>query len=205
MGEPTRKGRQAESTRASLVAVARELFGQKGFAGTSIEEILRRVGVSRGALYHHFGSKEELFRAVYEAVESDLAERVMAAAVAGADAFEELHLGVDAFLDACLDPEVQRIVLLEGPSVLGWETWHEIDERYGFGLIREGVAHAMEAGLIDPQPPDAVAHALLGAVVQAGMVVARAPQPDAARRDMSVSIGRLLDGLRRPAPRQRRG
>jgi len=191
------RGERAEDTRRALVAAGRDLFAASGFAGTPVEELLRRTGVSRGALYHHFRSKEDLFRAVYEAVEADVAERV-AAAAAGAppgDALAALHRGVDAFLDTCLEPEVQRIVLLEGPTVLGWETWHEIDERYGFGLVRGGLEAAMDAGALERLPVEPLAHAVLGALVQAGMVVARAGDPAAARRDMAATIGRLLDGL----------
>jgi AcrR family transcriptional regulator len=188
---------RAEATRSTLVAVARRLFAEQGFAGTSIEDILQAADVSRGALYHHFKNKEDLFRDVYEAVEADLCERIITAAILGeGDHLEMFERGLTAFLDECLVPEVQRVVLLEGPSVLGWDTWHEIDEKYGYGIIKAGIDESMAAGLLEQQSSETLAHVLLGVMIQAGMVVARAPDPKRARRDMAATIVRLVEGLR---------
>jgi hypothetical protein len=117
-------------------------------------------------------------------------------ALAGAEALEQLRLGCRAFLDICLDPAVQRIVIVEGPAVLGWETWLEIEERYGHGLVVAGVEAAVGAGLVDAQPVEPLANVLFGALAQAGMVVARADDPRAARTEMEAAMDRLLDGLR---------
>src|SRR4029453_12698496 len=107
-----------------------------GYAATSTNEIVDRAGVTRGALYHHFPAKYDLFRAVFEQLEAEVADQVARAALAGSDALEQLPpLGCRSFLDICLDPAVQRIVVVEGPAVLGWGTWHEIEERYGHGLV----------------------------------------------------------------------
>jgi AcrR family transcriptional regulator len=192
----SRKAEQSDATRSALLAAARRLFTERGYAATSTNEIVERAGVTRGALYHHFPAKYDLFRAVFEQLEAELADQVARAALAGSDALEQLRLGCRAFLDICLDPAVQRIVIVEGPAVLGWETWHEIEERYGHGLVVAGVAAAVDAGLVERQPVEPLANVLFGALAQAGMVVARAGDPDAARTDMEAAMDRLLDGLR---------
>jgi AcrR family transcriptional regulator len=192
----SRKAVQSDATRNALLAAARQLFTQHGYAATSTNEIVERAGVTRGALYHHFPAKYDLFRAVFEQLEAEVADQVARAALAGSDALEQLRLGCRSFLDICLDPAVQRIVVVEGPAVLGWGTWHEIEERYGHGLVVAGVAAAVDAGLVERQPVEPLANVLFGALAQAGMVVARADDPGTARTDMEAAMDRLLDGLR---------
>lgn len=191
-----RRSEQAEVTRTALVAAARALFTERGYAATSTTEIVERAGVTRGALYHHFPAKDDLFRAVFEQLEAEVTEHVAEEALAGADPFEQLRVGSRAYLDVCLDPAVQRVVLVEGPSVLGWERWQEIEQRYGYGLVAAGIEAAMATGLIETQPVEPLAHVLFGALTEAGMVVARAGDPRAARSDMDEAMDRLLDGLR---------
>jgi AcrR family transcriptional regulator len=191
-----RRSEQAEVTRTALVAAARVLFTERGYAATSTTEIVERAGVTRGALYHHFPAKDDLFRAVFEQLEAEVTEHVAQEALAGTDPFEQLRVGSRAYLDVCLDPAVQRVVHVEGPSVLGWERWQEIEQRYGYGLVAAGIEAAMAAGLIDTQPVAPLAHVLFGALTEAGMVVARAGDPRAARSDMDEAMDRLLDGLR---------
>jgi AcrR family transcriptional regulator len=195
----SRKAEQSDATRSTLLSVARGLFTEHGYATTSTNEIADRAGVTRGALYHHFAAKDDLFRAVFEQLEAEIAEQVARAALAGSDPLEQLRLGCRAFLDACLDPAVQRIVLLEGPGVLGWDTWQEIEERYGYGLVATGVEAAITAGMFEQQPVEPLAHVLFGALAQAGLVVARADDPGAARTQMEAATDRLLDGLRLPS------
>jgi len=190
------KAEQADATRAALSAAARELFTRRGYAATSTTEIVERAGVTRGALYHHFAAKDELFRAVFEQLEDEVTKHVAHEALTSTDPLEQLRRGTRAYLDACIDPAVQRVVLLDGPSVLGWETWQEIEQRYGYGLVVAGVEAAIAAGLIAAQPVEALAHALFGALTEAGMVVARAAEPRAARAEMEAAMDRLLDGLR---------
>ena len=116
------KAEQSEATRAALIAAAHSLFAERGYAAVGTEEIVRAAGLTRGALYHHFAGKLELFQAVYEDVERRLVEQIAASAMPGAgDPLQALHAGAQAFLDACEDPAVQRIALLDAPSVLGWE------------------------------------------------------------------------------------
>jgi AcrR family transcriptional regulator len=186
---------RSEATRQALITAGRALFAERGFAGAPTEEILERAGVSRGAMYHHFKGKDELFLAVFEAVEVDLTARVIERSITGATPLDQLRLGFDAFLSLCLDPEVQRIVLLDGPTVLGWETWHEIDERYAYGLIKAALDGAIAVGQIAEGSSEAMAHALLGAMMQAGFVVAKAADQAAARTQMAEMFDRLISGL----------
>jgi len=190
------KAEQSDATRAALSAAARQLFTERGYAATSTTEIVERAGVTRGALYHHFAAKEDLFRAVFEQLEDEVTTHVAREALTSADPLEQLRRGTRAYLDACIDPAVQRVVLLEGPSVLGWQAWQDIEQRYGFGLVVAGVEAATGAGLIAAQPVEALAHVLFGALTEAGMVVARADDPGAARTEMEAAMDRLLDGLR---------
>jgi len=188
---------RTEATRGRLISTARRLFAERGFAATSTEEILGEAGVSRGALYHHFPSKTDLFRATFEAVEDDLTAQVLAAAAGGGetDPMRILELGFAAFLDQCVNPEVQRIVMLDGPNVLGWDTWHELDERYAFGTLKTVLTVAAQLGRIEEAAVDPLANLLLGAIMQAGMVVARADDSEAAKRDMAESFARLVSSL----------
>ncbi len=195
------KGRrtQAErtaSTRAALIAAARALFTEQGYGAVGTEAIASRAGVTRGALYHQFPDKVELFAAVFEAVERDvtagLAERMSGDL---ADPVRLLEEGVQGWLDACTEPEVQRIVLLDGPAVLGWDRWRQIALRYGGGLVQGAVDLAIEAGRIAPQPVGPLAHLLIGALDEAGIYVARADDPAAARTEMVAALRGLIAGL----------
>ena len=191
------KADQAEATRATLLEAATELFAQRGYAGVATEEIVRAAGVTRGALYHHFAGKLELFEAVYEQVEQGLVERIASSAMSAAsDPLAALRAGAQAFLDACEDPAVQRIALLDAPSVLGWERWREIGLRYAFGLVQGTVAGAMEAGLIERQPVEPLAHLLLGAIDEGAMLIARAHDDGRTRAQVGDAVDRFLDMLR---------
>jgi AcrR family transcriptional regulator len=187
---------RSEATRGALIAAARPLFAERGFAGVGTEEIVRNARMTRGALYHHFEGKEDLFRAVYEDVERELVERIAADALPGGDPLAALHAGARAFLDACEDPAVQRIVLLDAPSVLGWEQWREIGLRYGFGLVQQTLEAAMDAGLIERQPVRPLAHLLLGAIDEAAMLVARADDGGRTKAEVGAALDRYLDSLR---------
>jgi AcrR family transcriptional regulator len=197
--EPPRtlKAEQSEATRAALIATARELFAERGYAAVGTEEIVRATGVTRGALYHHFAGKLELFQAVYEDVERRLLERIAASAISSAeDPLQALHAGAEAFLDACEDPAVQRIALVDAPSVLGWEQWRAIGLQYGLGLVQSAVGAAIDAGLIEQQPVRPLAHLLLGAIDEGAMLIARADDGGETRRQVGASVARFLDALR---------
>jgi AcrR family transcriptional regulator len=196
---PRTKAAQREATVAALMKAARSLFADRGYADVATEEIVHRAGVTRGALYHHFkGGKEELFRAVLVEISAETARLVASRALAQHDAWEALAAGADAFLDACTEPDVRRIMLIDGPSVLGWDLWRAIDADYGLGLVEQALQRAVDAGSVIPQPVTALAHVLNGAVHEAAMVVAEADDPVAAREEMGGTVRRLLEGLRGP-------
>jgi AcrR family transcriptional regulator len=184
---------RSEATRSALIEAARPLFAERGYAGVGAEEIVRAAGLTRGALYHHFGGKRDLFEAVYELLEAELAQRVAAGALGGAaaDPLAAMRAGAEMFLRACTEPEVQRIVLIDGPAVLGWDRWREIAAEHGLGLIEATLQAAIEAGTIAEQPARPLAHVLMGALDEAAMLVARAEDPDL----MRVEVGRTLDLL----------
>jgi len=196
MDTGTQKARQAAGTRAQLLSVGRRLFAERGFAGTSTEDIVTRAGVTRGALYYHFTSKEDLFRAVVAEVEEGLHERVNAVAMREAEPWSGLVAGCRAFLDACLDPTVQRIALIDAPSVLGWDAWRQVGSEHRFGILVVGLQWAMVAGEIEDQPAVPLAHVLLGALHEGALFIARAADQSAARDEVAGVVVRLLEGLR---------
>ncbi len=196
MAVETHKARQAAGTRSQLVAVGRRLFAERGFAATSTEEIVARAGVTRGALYYHFKNKEDLFRAVLTEVEEAIHERVTAVAMAEAQPWDGLVAGCGAFLDACLDPAVQRIALIDAPAVLGWEVWRQVGSEHRFGIFVTGLNWAMVAGDIEDLPAVPLAHMLLGALNEGALFIARAERKAAARDEVAGIIDRLLGGLR---------
>jgi AcrR family transcriptional regulator len=189
---------RSEATQAALIAAARRLFADRGYAGVGTEEVVRASGVTRGALYHHFEGKEDLFRAVFEQVERELAERFATEALSKEDPWEGLLAALEMFLDVCVEPEVQRIALLDAPSVLGWDAWREVEARHGLGLIRLALQNLIDAGELEAQPVEPVAHAILGTLIEAGLYVARADQVEAARAQMGTVLRRMLEGLRSP-------
>ena len=191
---PTQSERTA-ATRRALLAAGRELFTARGFAGTPREDIVEKAGVTRGALHHHFGRKADLFRAVCEELEEEIGTRVIEAAMAGADPMAQLRLGCQAFLDAALDPAVQRIVLLDAPAVLGWEVWREVEAKHGLGMVTEGIRHVMDAGQIEKQPVEPLGHIVLAALNEAALLVASAEDQTTTRREVGQLLDRLLSRL----------
>lgn len=201
MEERNRHTLRTEATRARLLESARRLFTERGFGGVSAEELVRHAGLTRGALYHHFGGtgvlggKEGLFAALYEEAQREIATRIRAAAEKQPDSWSALRAGCHAFLDACVDPTVRRVVLLDAPAVLGWEHWRDVDARHGLGLLKEGLREAMAGGAIHDGPVDPIAHLLLGAMNEAAMWIARSAEPGVALRQAGESLDELLEGL----------
>ncbi|HET6964162.1 MAG TPA: TetR/AcrR family transcriptional regulator [Acidimicrobiales bacterium] len=184
-------------TRSALIDAARHLFGTEGFADVGTERVAAAAGMTRGALYHQFADKTDLFAAVLDRVEAEIAERV-AVAVAGLDPADTIGLllaGSDAWLDASSEPDLQRIVLIDGPSVLGWDRWREICLRHTVGLIAALIQDGIERGTIPPQPVLALTHVLVGAVDEAALYIAQSADRAAARADMDLVIRRLTRAL----------
>jgi AcrR family transcriptional regulator len=204
--EPTPRRRtqseRTEATRAALIAAARRLFTERGYEEVAAEEIVRAAGVSRGALYHHFGGKRELLEATYEQLEAESTERV-ARIVLGSELespLEAMMAGVEAFLDECAEPELRQIALRDAPAVLGWDRWREIGAANGLGLIEASLAAAIEAGEIRPLPVKPLAHLLLGALDEAAMLVARSENPNS-RAEVTAVLLALLHGFAARRPR----
>jgi AcrR family transcriptional regulator len=191
------KAQQSEATRAKLLRVGRDLFARRGYSDVSTEEIVRRAGVTRGALYHHFRDKRDLFAAVVEQIEQEVMQKVAETALAAGDPWEQQSAAIGAYLDVCLEPAVQRIVLTDAPSVLGLAAWREIEAKYGLALVQAGLQSIMEAGYIEEQPIEPLAHLLLGALTEGGLLIGRSEDRPAARREVGDGLERILSGLRR--------
>lgn len=189
---------RSEATRAALIAAARRLFAMRGYARCGREEIVADAGVTRGALQHHFGDKQSLFRAVYEVVEQEVVEATARAAMdVGDDPVEQLRAGCHAYLDKVMEPDVQRICAIDGPAVLPSDIRQEIIDRYALGLVREAVQHAQERGRIDAAPVEVLTRMLLASVMAGAQYVATAPDPEAARADAGQTVDLFLDSLER--------
>jgi AcrR family transcriptional regulator len=190
------RAQQAADTRAQLIQAGRELFAERGYAGVGTEEIVARAGVTRGALYHHFEDKKDLFRAVHEELERDLATSIGEQIAGVEDPWEALVRGVRGFLNASTDPALMRIALVDAPVVLGWQEWREIDARYSLGLVSLGLQNAMDRGLLRRREVRPLAHLLLGSITEAAMMIAHAPDHQAARREVEGPLLALLEGLK---------
>lgn len=188
--------RQAAATREHLVAVARQGFTERGYGATSIEDIVQRAGVAKGALYHHFSGKDALFRAVYEAVLADVVSAVMAAASAEQEPWASVRAGLSAFLDACLDPAFRRIVILESVSVLHPDVREAEIGQVELPMLRTVLTPLAASAALPGVAVDPLAHVALGGLYGAALFIARSPDPGAARREVDVVLDTLIGGLR---------
>jgi AcrR family transcriptional regulator len=189
---------RSEATRTALVGAARRLFSTRGYAASGREEIVAAAGVTRGALQHHFGDKQSLFLCVYEEVERDVVDATARAAkAAGDDPVDQLRAGCQAYLDAVLDPAVQRICAFDGPAVLPADVRQEIVDRYALGMIRFAVERAVQSGRMDEAPVEALSRMLLAGVMAAAQYVVVADDPAMARADAGRTVDLLLDRLQR--------
>ncbi|HEV7481779.1 MAG TPA: TetR/AcrR family transcriptional regulator [Solirubrobacterales bacterium] len=192
------RGRPSEGAREALVEAAHELFMERDYEQVSTEQILERSGVSRGALYHHFPTKLDLFRAVFVASERRVIDRIAAGVQPSPSPFETLLALAGGYLRAAeTDEELRRIGLGQSRAVLGWEGWREVAGELGLGLTRAVVAAAIEAGELPPSDPETLSIVLLGAMIDAAMLIAVAQDRSEARERSEAVIVDLLEGLRR--------
>ena len=189
-----RRAAQGQATREALVAAARAAFGSTGFAETSLDEIVAAARVTKGALYHHFSGKEELFAAVYEQVLRAVSDRVVSEFLRP-DPWEALLSGCDLWIEAHLDPAVRRIVIRDARAVLGWEVVREAENRYGVVALRGVLRRAVRQGIIGEQPLRPLALILMGSLNEACLYVADAEDPVAAREEVRVIVARALSGF----------
>jgi AcrR family transcriptional regulator len=186
---------RGETTRAQLVTAARALFGEHGYDATSTEAVLGRAGEARGTLYHHFPSKAALFDAVLEQVIAEVADAAAQAARGVADPLEGLRMGSRAWLRLALDPTVQRIALLDPPTVVGWRRWRELDEQYTLGGLRASFRRLADEGRVPSEQTELLAHMLLASLTEAALFITQADDPDAAAQAGQATIDTVLDRL----------
>lgn len=195
--EMTTKAEKAASTKATIIAVARRLFATRGYDGTSTEAVLEESKVSRGALYHHFETKEALFAAVLEEVEVDITAATGRARANTIDPVEALSAAFDRFLDMASESEVRQIVLTDAHSVVGWQKWREIEDRHGLGRLKQALKFVAAADRMPEDMVDVFAHILLASLLEVAFMVARSPDPQAAastgRKAMKELLERLLN------------
>jgi AcrR family transcriptional regulator len=185
-----------EATRAAIVKAAKRLFGERGFAGTTMDHVATAAHVAKGAVYHHFKTKEALFEAVFDQVSEDLVAEVERAARSENDALAAMAAGTQAYFAACATDATGQIILRDGPAVLGWERWREIDARHFGGGFPLALARAMEDGLIARQPVEPLSRLLLGAVTEAAVACSAGRDLHKTGAEYALAFRTLLDALR---------
>jgi AcrR family transcriptional regulator len=186
---------RSEATRGALIAAGRKLFGRDGYSAVSTEQIVAEAKVTRGALYHHFGDKRGLFREVCEVVEADVTRRIGESVMGLTEIWEIVLTSSDTFLDICLEPEFQRIAIIDAPSVIGQQETMEIADRYGGALLEALINAMIEAGEIRPMPVKPLARMLTGALINGGLVIAEAKNQKTSRKEVGIVVEALLRGL----------
>jgi AcrR family transcriptional regulator len=189
------KAQQREETTRTLVATARDLFAGKGFAHVSLNEIAQVAGVTKGALYHYYAGKDDVFRVVLGQIHEELAAEV--GAVAAGDPWRSLVQGCRTFLELATDARNRRILLVDAPAVLGWEAWRELDENASMRHLIDQLRVLVDAGLMADQPLEPLAHLISGALNEAALWLAASTEPERDRDQVMASLERLLDGLKR--------
>jgi len=189
------RARQGEATRELLISIARELFTENGYAATSIDEIIQRAGVAKGALYHHFSGKDELFRSVYDAVQAEVVTGVMAAALTVDEPWAAVRAGLSAFLDACLEPTFRRVVVLDSVAVIQSKAWEGGDEPVELPMLR-AVLTPLAADALPGVTVEALIHVALGGLYGAALFIARSATPEVARGEVDAVLDTLISGLR---------
>jgi len=193
---PNLKEKQASETRALLVKTGRRLFAKRGYRAVSGEEVVAAARLTRGALYHHFDGKAGLFRAVVVDAMKEVNGRIAQAAHGATNPWKALELGIRAFLDVCTAPDLQRILLVDGPAVLGWRAWRELDLQHGVGLLREVLRRAVSAGQMAVPDVDTASHLVAGAMIDGAMIIANASGQALVRRQVEQSMLAMLRGFR---------
>jgi AcrR family transcriptional regulator len=197
-GSITKRAAQGRATREQLIEVATRLFAERGYEDTSIEAVLAAAGVSRGALYHHFAGKDALFSGVVESAENRIMAELATATGDAQDAVAALEAAALAWIDLAGDPVIQRVILIDAPSVLGWERWRAMDEQHALGAARAMVQAISDSGRLAPDLVGAFAHMILAALDEIALVIARAEDPEAAMANGRMAVRELLRRLLTP-------
>lgn len=197
------KTEQSKTTIGKLISVATRVFSQTGYAAASTEEIVRLAGVTRGALYHHFKNKQDLFLAVFKEAQREIGRRIETQAETESDLWGQLIGGCRAFLEACSDPILQQIVVIDAPSVLNWSVYREVDAELpgsGLALLKECLTELIETKVIRPLPVEALAHLLSGAMDEAAVWIAQSSDPKMSLKEAQSTLEALLTSLRLKTP-----
>ena len=194
------RSQHAEATRRAVLAAARSLFGKKGYAQTSVDEIADAARVTKGAVYHHFAGKEALFRAVYAEVEAQAQARALGAGDPEEPPIDQIVAKMNAYLDAALDEEIRRITLIDGPAVLGHEPDEPADQQASYVGLRSFIATSMARGQIADLDPDLLVQLIGGLAWLGGLLIARASDPDVTRAALGQALDAMLRGLAPGSP-----
>ena len=196
MSKQNLKVEQGKQTRERLLRLSRNILAHEGYAALTLDSLIKQAGLTKGAFYHHFPSKRALFEAVYIQAEEEVGERIMTASASKTDLWDQLIAGCDAYLEACADPGLQRILRLDGPSVLGWKRWSEIDAEFGSGKLEIFLNLLKEHGVINITSPRATAHILSGAMNEATFWIAEAADTQATIKESRAALREFLDCIR---------
>ena len=188
-----------ESTRQALVDSGQDLFTKRGYAGTSLEAIVKRARVTKGALYHHFSGKQALFEAAFDQVETSAMNKLTEAVAGKGTAWDRALEGIQAYVGVCLEPAYQRIVIHEAPVVMGWERWREAEEHFSYGLVRATVEALIDAGEMAALPVEVTARILFGALSAGAETIASAADSKKAAAEVRKTIVAVMEGMRRNA------
>lgn len=192
----SRRDDYTESTRDALIDSAVALFTERGYAGTSLDEIARRARVTKGALYHHFSGKQAVFEAAFDAVETEVKGRLEKILRGDGTPWERAVAGLREFISSCLDPAYQRIALHEAPVVMGWQRWRAAEERYSFGLIKAALQDLIDAGDMISVPVDVASRLLFGALSSAATEIAGSAEPERVGAEIEQVVIALLQQVR---------
>ncbi|HEX6248974.1 MAG TPA: TetR/AcrR family transcriptional regulator [Nocardioidaceae bacterium] len=195
----SRRQQYSAATKRALVDVAARLFTEQGYAGTSLDEIVAGAEVTKGALYHHFSGKQALFEAVFERVEAEASKQIGETIRTTEDPWQKATLGLRAFLEIVQQPAYSRIVVQEGPVVLGYERYREQEERSTFGIVQEIVSSVLEAYDLEPSMLETFSRVFFGAMSAAGAAVSSAEDRKRASAEVEAAIAFILAGLRQQA------
>ena len=190
----TSRAQQASATRDALIMAGRRLFAERGYHEVNVRDLTASAGVTPGALAHHFGGKEDLFLAVFHAVEQELTAASANSAAKGG-AWDRFRAGIQHYLDAVLRPDIQRITLIDAPVVLGWSRWRKLEESYSLGALEAVLEIAMSDGVIRRQPVATLAHLIFGCIMEAALLIAHSDDPARLRQEAGLTLETLLGGL----------
>ncbi|MPZ96164.1 MAG: TetR family transcriptional regulator [Propionibacteriales bacterium] len=195
----SRRQQYSQSTRKALLESAEALFSERGYSGTSLDEVVAAARVTKGALYHHYNGKLAVFEAVLERCEAIAVKKITRDVRREKDPWQKALVGVRSFLDVCQEQSYRRIVMQEGPVALGYERWREIEERSSFGLVRDIVRSVLKEANIDESILETFTRVFFGALSAAGMSVSQAEDPETASEEVQTVIALMVAGLRRLA------